>query len=584
MSTLMFSKQFIEILKNVFLCFIIICIVNIISNLTNDIRLKKSIESSNVAGELQQLKNLDNDMFTECAILYMSMNRNETIKDIFGSWLHLSEGSHPCDEVRILLKNKKLKSYVEIEQDPVVVKYHYGSRYIFSLLASIFDLGIVRNLFLVMSIITPIMLGISITKGSGINTIKILYPIPALFYICFGLNNLGSNVAHAPGFIFPALFLIYLSWNSHKYIYFYSRIKIYVFIAAASTYFDILTGPLPFFLGITIVINYFLFKGEEWKRELYNITLIFIFTFIALESLRLLAGTVIFGINEFQIFRLEIMQRLSNSVGSKQITYIEVLTKIWENKKIYFYNSNISAVLLISASAICWVIVLLKIPFLKKEEKKGIFVLLLGSIIILFWFGIFQNHTYVHYGFMGRIFLLPIAAGFSVYVLALTSDKNAYLIPLILILITGILEISNNNLNKISIMNINKYYNKNIDVTSCSNEINIKNDGLNDEVFEVSFINNSLINFNRINSVIISRENPPGAYKTISNSFPVAVLNYDGKIISNNNRSVNLKIENSLPILLAFCADGHENKQTTYKLYFETLSGYKFESQKFSFN
>jgi hypothetical protein len=580
----MCSKQFNEILKKIFLCFFIISIINILSNLTNDIRINQSIESSNVAGELQHLKNLDNDMFTECAILYMSMNRNETLKDIFGSWLHLPEGSHPCDEVRILLKNKKLRSYAEIEQDPVVVKYHYGSRYIFTLMASIFDLGTIRDIYSVMCIIIPLMLGISITKGSGINTIKILYPIPALFYLCFSLNNLGSNVAHAPGFILPSLFLIFLSWNSHKYIYFYSRIKIYVFIAAASTYFDILTGPLPFFLGITIVINYFLFKGNDWKRELCNITLIFVFTFIALESLRLFVGSLIFGINEFQIFRLEIIQRLSNSVGSKQITYFEILTKIWDNKKIYFFNSNISAVLLISASAISWVIVLMKIPSLKKEEKKGIFVLLLGSIIIMFWFGIFQNHTYVHYGFMGRLFLLPIAAGFSAYILALTSEKNAYLMPLIVILITGILELSNNNLNKIEITNIKKYYDKYIDVASCSNEIYIKKDGLKDVVFEIVLTNNSLINFNIINNVTISRQNPPGAYKTIPNSFPVVVLNYDGKILSNNNRSVNLKIENSQPILLAFCADGLENKQTTYKLYFETFSGYMFESQKFSFN
>lgn len=88
MFNLIISK-FLFIIKPILLCFIFLIIINSLSRITSNNQIFKNINHSNEIREINQYDNLNSDMLTECALLYMSMKRNNIFHDMFGSNLNL---------------------------------------------------------------------------------------------------------------------------------------------------------------------------------------------------------------------------------------------------------------------------------------------------------------------------------------------------------------------------------------------------------------------------------------------------------------------------------------------------------------
>jgi len=578
----------------VLLSFLFIIAINFMGTLTSKERIFTVIFDANKKSQLAQYSEPNNDMFTEGAIFFMALDRNKNkLADIFSSKFFSLPNEHPCDGLRSLLEIED--NEVQNPNGEPNTRYFYGARHLFSILANFFSINQIRTIYYFLSILSPLLLWGAFFIKSKENFV-IISPLILSMLLGFGLGTLGGNIAHAPGYIFPILCLAGVVLCKDHLTDLRKRVFVYAIIAAVTTYFDILTGPLPFVLSITIIVNHMLYhphqfihsKSNKWILEIVGLLIIFPLVCALLIFLKLVAAIPYVDYNVFQMFINTLLNRLSSTTtGLDTITQSQVFARLWSVRDIYFFYSNISATLYYLLSLTAWILVfifiILHIVFrIKLSYWREIIVLTIASLLIFIWFSLFTNHTYVHYRFMGRIAIIPASTGIMALMFLGFCNGKVYkigrLFAIAIVPITIILTPLSLG-SPLTISDISITGDTGIDVVSCSNDLELKSDGITDVILQFkikrseSFINISDFIGTQIKSIELERINPGGKYSTLPGSFPLGVLDENLKLVNRRDRSVNYGIDLDQNISVAFAADGSDTGESKYVLIIKTNLG-----------
>jgi hypothetical protein len=539
-----------------------------LGTLTPQSRIDDVVRRANADGLLAQLSNVHNDLFTECAIFDMELTRNPApLKDVFGStWYLPPPNQHPCDVIRAHLAG------LGLDADPaLIIRYHYGARHLFAVLARFMDLSAIRSLIAFVSLLAPLALGTAFLIRQRLQAIEIS-PLVLILFIGFNYSNMGDNVAHAPGFALPLLALAGVVLFREFFLPVPRRFAAYAAIAVVTTYFDILTGALPFTLAMLVIVNQFCFNSgaedSEWLKQSIAIVIVFLAAYAVAIGLRLAVAAVVFGTNPVGEFVSALSLRMSLESESHPITRWEVFERLWQSRRISFSGASTAATIFYLTGFASWIVSLVMLAR-TPQRWRDIAVLAGASFSIIAWYLTFVNHTFVHYQFMGRIGVLPAACG--IVALAVMSKRRLRFIALAAVPAVGLFASIEGGFPKINVIEP-VFVDTNVDVVSCSNEPVVKSDGIRDNVISVTVESPPFMN-THLSSLTLFRSHPDGQFATKVGSFPLAVLDRDGALLSTEDRSRRLSVSVSgrTTLLLAFCDDGVAGPAAQYGLRIESM-------------
>jgi hypothetical protein len=584
----------VPVLKAVGLAFIVIVAINLTGSLTPKDRLLSVVSEANRKHLLDQQSNTDNDMFTECAMFYMAVERHVNIMaNIFSTKFDMPK-RHPCDGLRFLLEQHK--NHDASAALPDITKYFYGARHIFSVLANQFSISQIRTAYFILSILSPLLLWSTFLIKSKLDFITIS-PLIISMLIGFDVGNMGGNIAHSPGFFLPIICLAGVVLWRNSLVDLRKRVFVYAVIASLTTYLDILHGPLPFILLVTILINHMLYhpigfaitNDRRWFFEAVGLIVLFISVFVLLIILKLIAAAPFVNYNVFYEFYEGLMYRLSSSLAGRKslnpdlklITHSQVWSRLWFFRDLYFFHSVIAATAYYLLAGFAWILTLI-ILITHRVFKvalpcwREIVVLAIALSGIMVWYFEFVNHTYKHALFMGRLGIIPASAGAMALIYLGRCRWDKYLFRLgwalgvsiaptaaILIILYPPLTISGMRVD----------YASKLDAVSCNNSPLLKPDGVKDVNLTFNMTDlPSFVNF-RINSISLERNFPSGKYSTDLGSFPLGVLDKELKILNKNRSDHFMQKITSPDFNLLFCADGADMPDSKYRVVIDTNFG-----------
>jgi hypothetical protein len=367
------------------------------------------------------------DLFTECALAQMALDRHEsTGADIFTNRFSRPKG-HPCESLRFFLDGGVATN---IEENS---RYFYGSRHVLSILANWISVQSIRNGCLLLSVLSPLLLWGAFWARSRSDFVRIS-PVMLSFLVGFGYQ--GDNLGYAPAVVIPFLLLAVVVLSRNHWLDFGKRVFIYTVIAAVTTYFDILTGGLPIILCVTLLVNHLLYNssessaagGRHWVRDVVVVTLLFPATVLFLSAARLWIASTLVPVNAFAEFYTTLLYRTSSTVsGDDLVTRRLVWETLWAARAMSFFHSTVAANAYYLLCGASWLLVLGSVV---RHGMKGVSprywreycVLAWVALIMVSWFTLFPNHTYVHAHTMVRLTIVPAAIGLMA--LAYMADRT----------------------------------------------------------------------------------------------------------------------------------------------------------------
>jgi hypothetical protein len=400
-------------------------------------------------------------------------------------------------------------------------------------------------------------------------------PLLLVLLAGFDYSNMGRNIAHAPGFVFPLLMLAGVVFCRDFFTPIPRRFGAYAAIASITTCFDTLSGPLPFILAVTLVVNHFAFNAKRrdngWISQAAGLCVLFFAAAAMIIGLRLALVYVVFDINPLGDFSRELAFRMSSvDENSVSIARRQVFERLWEGRAISFWGSPAAATLFYLAGALSWCAALILLFMRRGERYREILLLGISSAVIAIWYVVFVDHTYIHYQFMGRIGVLPAAAGIMALVVL---SKGWMAIPGIAVVpIVGLIALVQFQVVPPRIVEVIRETRVPVDAASCSNETALQPDGKPDIVWRI-VLSGSRFWRPRLTGVTVNRITPWGVFRTQPGSFPVAVLSVDGRLLSGANRGVHIAIGRRQELLVSICDDGGATPQTQYSITAMTTQG-----------
>jgi len=540
--------------------FLLILGFNFIGTQTPQSRIEAVVHEAYDANQLEPLSNLNNDLFTECGLFAAELVRDKSVvRDITASVLpHFT--SHPCDTVGFHIAGQTLET-------GTTFRYHYGSRHLFAVLARFMGIEAMRSLIGFLGIAAPLALGIAFFIRVR-SEVLAMSPLILTLVVGFGYTNLGRNLAHAPGFVIPLLMLSGVVWCRSFFVPASRRFAAYASIASIATYFDILSGPLPFILAVTLIVNHFTFNSGRndncWIRQSAVLCVLFLGASVFIIGLKLALVAIVFQTNPLRDFGRELTIRMSSVNDSlASITRGQLILQLWGSRALSFLGALPAASLFYISGALCWGLSAILLAARRGERYREVSVLAMGSLVVLLWYMIFLNHSYVHHQFMARIGVLPAAAG----IMALVVLSNGWLAiaGVAIVPIVGVIALQTLSLvPQISEVQLEPDALR-ADFVSCSNELTLRRDGKPDIVWRIA-LDGSRFFRTRLSGIRIYRINPAGVFSTNPGSFPAAILSTDGNLLSHADRTINVAIGRRKELLIAFCDDGGATPQTRFNI------------------
>ncbi|MGH8497282.1 MAG: hypothetical protein ACRERV_00485, partial [Methylococcales bacterium] len=166
--------------------------------------------------------------------------------------------------------------------------------------------------------------------------------------------------------------------------------------------------------------------------EAIGIIVIFSFSAILLTLLKMVAAAPFVNHNVFTEFA-HLSLRLSNKAGgidsTTTISHLQTFEKLWQHSFVYFCGSTIAATAYYVFAAISWFLVAVMILFgaiSRKQIKysREILILFICGALIVVWFYLFNNHTYIDPHFMGRLAIIPASTGIMALLYCCLSKWN----------------------------------------------------------------------------------------------------------------------------------------------------------------
>lgn len=568
-------------LQAILLSFSIFLTINFTGILTPQERLLSVALEANQKHQLDQQTNWFNDMFSECMVFYMEIIRDQNkLLDIVSSRLE-QPASHPCDGVR-----KWLGSAHPTFHGWVETRRFYGVRHIYSDLVRYFSIAQIRSGYFVLSVFAPLVLAGAFILRSKLDFF-VIFPFIMSMLVGFSIDNLGGNIAHAPGWFIPTLGVSWIIIYRDSLVTLQRRFFVYTLLACLTTYFDLLHGPLPFIMTTTIIVNHMLYhshgrpiKDRQWIFEAAGIIALFSMAAVSITLLKMLVAVPFVDHNVFSEIK-HLGHRLSSTSGgmnSNPINRFEAIERLWNYRYIYFSGSNVAATAYYVFAGIAWFLVLVSFLFDTISGRifrhlHAVLILFLCAGLIMGWYLLFTNHSYVHAHFMGRLGIIPASTG----IMALIYYCGSYwhllffrILGTIAVLSVPIVYIMTLVYPAVAIIPKTILRDR-VDVVSCSGDPGLAPDGKPDLViqFEVKGWSESLV-FGQM-GLRLERINPPGFYTGVIGAYPIAVLDDRNEPVYNERFAKFSEIRVPQVLVLAICLDGFETVETRYRLVFDLV-------------
>ncbi len=546
--------------------FVLLLVFTFLGTQTPRPRIENAVRTANDAGQLDPLRNIDNDLFTECSLLAAEMLRDSNVlHDIVSSNL-ASTNSFPCDVIPQYLAGAPREARREF-------RYFYGARHLVAVLVRVMSINRIRSLLAYLGYAAPFLLGAAFYFRAR-QSLAVISPLLVTLLVGMDLGNLGRNFAHSPGFVFPLLMLAAVVWWRESLTPLELRFGAYAVIAAVTAYFDILNGPLPFILAVTVIVNHYAFNSGRkdafilWQAA--GLCVLFPAAAATIIGLKLGMASLLYGMQPFREFLSALAIRMSakdENLGA--LSYMQVVMRVWNSRALPFFNSSSAATLFHMAGLIAWLGGLILLIARRRDRYREFIVLAGSAFIIPLWYSEFMNHTFTHYQFMTRIGVLPAAAGLIAFIAM--SDGLFRIAGILVVPMAGVLALVQ-HLERPQFLELRLEQHSSVDAASCSNDLQLGPDGKPDVVWRVT-LSGSRFSRTRLSEVNIYRVGPLGVWSTRPGQFPVAVLSADGHLLSRQDRKVDVPISRQEELLFAVCKDNADTPQSRYSLTLSTSQG-----------
>ena len=407
-------------------------------------RLVAVLRAAFLADEFSAVRFPLQETFSECAILHMQYfrARNVFLNAIDSYWIR--PGELTCTTLEGLLGLGRLAG-AQFGAPTSYPNYPFGARYLLAPVLSVMEFSSARMLYRIVSYGSVVILAVGAFRNSRATAI-VLLPLWLILLFGFGLPVYGENVLHAPGYFAGFILLAIMLWARDWFALWQRRLFLFALLGGITTYFDGLTGSIPANIFLAVLLNhlfyvrrlagtltsrrYLLRAGMEVAAVLASFGLaylLFALTRIGLRSF-VYAG-------EFSNLLHGIAHRTGAvAEGHGAITILDLPQKLWVERLI-LTGSDESATALMVCAAIGWMVAIGTVPVLwaRRQFRSLTDLLVVAScaFLIVGWYGLFLNHTYIHAWFMVRLFALIAATGFVAAAFALMQvragsvDKSA---------------------------------------------------------------------------------------------------------------------------------------------------------------
>jgi hypothetical protein len=242
---------------------------------------------------------------------------------------------------------------------------------------------------------------------------------------------------HAPGFFVGFILLGILLWARDWFAFWHRRLFLFALLGGLTNYFDGLTGSIPANIFLAVLLNQLFYVRREagclaGRSYLVRagIEAAAVFTSFALAfvifSITRLALRSLIHAGELSTLLYGILQRTGSVVDGRAITVLDLPSKLWAERLI-LTGSNESATALMVCSAIAWAVAIGLVPTLWARRQfcalTDLVAIACCALLVVGWYGLFLNHTYIHAWFMVRLFALVAATGFIAAGFALMQSR-----------------------------------------------------------------------------------------------------------------------------------------------------------------
>lgn len=247
----------------------------------------------------------------------------------------------------------------------------------------------------------------------------------ALFGRWFGIEAFGQSLGHGPADLIPLLFLLFLCRGS-AYRPLRERAAVIgcALFGALTMAFEMLTGGIPLGLALTIgCVPIALARDERIMAATCNCAVAFIVATVTVAGAKLAMIAAIFGIEPVTGALRQFLFRAGARYAENPDALAgpqEFFTRVWAGFESMALGMHWLAVGTFALALVLggWGYSQLRnAPDSAARFRAA--ALVASAIVIPLWMVTLWQHTAQHAWFMNRILIWPMAAGFSLYLLAL---------------------------------------------------------------------------------------------------------------------------------------------------------------------
>jgi len=373
--------------------------------------------------------NTHRDYFTECGLFLMNLIRRDdpVANAIVTMWTTGSRSAagprlHPCQIThKLVFGAQSPEADVPLTEPRIYRQYLFGSRFLESYVLAVMEYHPAAELFRALTYAAALALFAAALVHTPA-TALLLAPVIAYLLLVFGMTRLVT-LAVAPGFAIGFTLLAFFVCAKRLFLPLWRRVMFFTFLAGMMTYFDILNGPLLVALTLAVVLNHLFYvmpqrlaPSRYLRRAALEPVLIlfcFVFAYAVLTALHLALLATMFG-DDWRGYFTSLGTRTGDQVDDFRVGAAAILGRFWHwRSQLAPHGHEWLATSMLALGTAAWMMTLGALPGrITPRLLADIGVLAAAAAGPLLWlFVLFQQHTYIHAGFMNRGLTVPAALG-----------------------------------------------------------------------------------------------------------------------------------------------------------------------------
>ena len=553
-------------------------------------RLAEVVRTTVAQNEFAPVVRRNEERFTECLLLVTQRLRSTNIFHGALDTKFLMRGDeHPCDTVVTLVLGPA-DAQAALPAPHSYFNYPFGNRHLMALSLSALDYGQARRLYSLLSYGSLVLLFLVMlwrARGMAI----VIVPLPLLLMGAFSMHRLGGNLAHAPGYFIGFLALTFFLAKPTWFDRFPARLGFAGVLGVVSAYFDLLNGPIPTLLALTILLNHFFYELDGRERTGHVFTAVTqavaIFACFGAAYLTLtLSRLGLLWLNGIDVstFTARLAFRTANDIFGMKVSFRTNLKALFAARYQLTPGGAGSANWIFLAGIAAWIFVgfvglttLILRGRLRRGPLVDVLVLAGVSLGVLAWYWCFAAHTYVHAYFMVRLLVLPLACGMAAAFLSLYEGWRDELPKWVLLAsLCAALSLAALMLHTrwtSATAGQARFIAGDADIASCA-VLGLRPDGAADGIIEFEYEVPRLpplaylgVPAKNTLDIALARFFPDGLYHTGRSTFVLAIAEHPGGRLLNRTDGTLAGISSGRHRLYAhFCRDSREGPNSIYRL------------------